>query len=213
MLFFFIFIIKKIKNILILVFFMVDLVFLCNNTIADKEAKNIFWRQKMKKMLVLILTLFICVGFGFAKDPVEGCWLSYDGGTEPTAGWKIWEENGKLFGTILSLKGYPIDVKAFGTKGKGPYDDFPVKGNMYEMMTVGTPWIYDLTKTSRGCWAYGRIVDPSSGSRYKCKITFHKADGKYYKKDTLEMRGEIGLGIGKSQYWIKATEEEASSLR
>jgi uncharacterized protein (DUF2147 family) len=48
---------------------------------------------------------------------------------------------------------------------------------------------------------------------YKCKITFRPTDGKKYKVDTLEMRGEIGLGIGKSQYWTKATKEQASALR
>ena len=84
---------------------------------------------------------------------------------------------------------------------------------MCEMKTVGTTWIYDLTKTSEGNWSKGKIVDPSDGNRYKCKMTFHKADGKKYAKDTLEMRGEIGMGIGRSQYWLGATEAEASALR
>lgn len=168
----------------------------------------------MKRFLALFINLLVCVGLCFANDPVEGFWISYDDKTnEATAGWKIWEENGKLFGTILSIKGYPQDIKSFGTKGKGPYDDFPIKGVMSEMPTVGTPWIYNLTKSSEGKWANGRIIDPNDGNRYKCIITYHKADGKKYKANTLEMRGEIGLGIGRSQYWSQSTEAEASSLR
>ena len=168
----------------------------------------------MKKLLALITTALLCVGLCFAKDPVEGFWISYDEKTnEATAGWKVWVENDKVYGTILSTKGYPLDAKATGTKGKGPYDDFPQKGTMCEMTTVGTTWIYDLTKTSEGNWSKGRIVDPSDGNRYKCKMTFHKADGKKFAKDTLEMRGEIGMGIGRSQYWLGATEAEASALR
>lgn len=63
-----------------------------------------------------------------------------------------------------------------------------------------------------GKWANGYIIDPSDGKRYKCRITFHKADGKKYKGDTLEMRGEVGP-FGRSQFWKKATEAAASALR
>jgi uncharacterized protein (DUF2147 family) len=59
-----------------------------------------------------------------------------------------------------------------------------------------------------GQWSGGNVVDPESGSMYKCRITFRPADGKRYKVDTLEMRGEIGLGIGRSQFWRKSTKAE-----
>ena len=167
----------------------------------------------MKKIILALLCIFLFAGLCFAADPVEGYWISYDEKTgKATAGWKIWEENGKLFGTITSVPNEPRDGLAYGTKGKGPYDDFPVKGEMCKMQTIGTPWIYNLEKLETGKWAKGCIIDPNDGSRYKCKITFHKADGKKYMKDTLEMRGEIGLGIGRSQFWLAATQEEAESF-
>lgn len=168
----------------------------------------------MKKgILIAVCFLFLC-GLCFAADPVEGCWISYDEKTgKATAGWTIYEKNGKLFGEILSVAGYSKDTKAFGCKGKGPYDDFPYTGALEEMPLCGTTWIYDLTKNKSGQWSGGRIIDPNDGNRYKCKITFRAADGKKYKVDTLEMRGEIGLGIGRSQYWQKATKEEASALK
>lgn len=57
------------------------------------------------------------------------------------------------------------------------------------------------------------FIDPNDGKMYKCKITFRAKDGKKYVQDTLEMRGEIGLGIGRSQFWVRTTKEDASALR
>ena len=78
--------------------------------------------------------------------------------------------------------------------------------------SVGTAWIWDLTKKSEGNWHKGYIIDPNDGKQYGCEITFHKADGKKYKTDTLEMRGKIGP-FGRSQFWKGVSEAEASSLR
>ena len=81
------------------------------------------------------------------------------------------------------------------------------------MTVVNTPFIFGLKMKEPGVWAGGNIIDPKDGKIYKCKITFHKADGKEFKQDTLEMRGEIGLGIGRSQYWEAITEGDIENLR
>ena len=72
-----------------------------------------------------------------------------------------------------------------------------------------------LTKKAPGEWAGGNIIDPKDGKIYKCKIRRHAPDGKDYKEETLEMRGEIGLGIGRSQYWKRTdlAEIEAAGFR
>jgi uncharacterized protein (DUF2147 family) len=62
-----------------------------------------------------------------------------------------------------------------------------------------------------GQWSGGNVIDPTDGKIYKCKINFHTAGGKF-KTDTLEMRGEIGLGIGRSQYWQKTDSATAGNL-
>ena len=80
------------------------------------------------------------------------------------------------------------------------------------LRSVGTTWIWDLSKAGEGKWSGGYIIDPGDGKRYACEITFHKADGKKYKADTLEMRGKVGP-FGRSQFWKSATEAEASALR
>ena len=67
-----------------------------------------------------------------------------------------------------------------------------------------------MKQDGEGKWTGGSIVNPQGGKCYTCKITFHAADGKKYKQDTLEMRGEIGMGIGRSQYWIATDEATAN---
>jgi len=167
-----------------------------------------------KKVVSLIAGLLLTASAVFA-DSVEGYWTSVDDKTgQATAGWQIWEEGGKLYGKILSVANPNEDPTAFGAKGKNKkYPDFQNGVDVSTLNVVGTTWIYGLTKKAEGQWQKGSIIDPGDGSKYNCKITFHKADGKKYKVDTLEMRGEIGLGIGRSQYWRISTQEEASSLK
>lgn len=167
----------------------------------------------MKKIILatlMVMTAFLC----FAKDPCEGYWISYDEKSgKATAGWEITvDENGLLTGKIIHNAGEPDDVLAYDTKGKGPYKDFPIPGKMSEMTVVGTPWIYNMKNDAEGKWSNGSIIDPQNGNKYKCKITFHQADGSKYEVDTLEMRGEIGMGIGRSQFWKSATKEEAMTV-
>jgi uncharacterized protein (DUF2147 family) len=164
----------------------------------------------MKKLIFIAFCAL--QGLCFAADPVEGFWVSVDEKTaEITAGWEVYQENGMLYGKILSVKGFPGDAMADACKES--YKGFPVSGKVNEMPLAGTPWIWGLTSKKAGEWSGGSIIDPESGSMYKCKMTFRTADGKKYPTDTLEMRGEIGLGIGRSQFWQKSTREQASSLK
>jgi uncharacterized protein (DUF2147 family) len=163
----------------------------------------------MKKIIALCAAL-ASAAVCFAADAVEGCWLSVDEKTgKITAGWEIYQEGGVLYGKILSTP----DAKPEDTanKCKDAYKGFPLSGKVNQMKVLGTPWIFGLTMDKAGQWSGGNVIDPGDGSMYKCKINFHAAGGKY-KTDTLEMRGEIGLGIGRSQFWQKAEREAASGL-
>ena len=165
------------------------------------------------KKLIAIMAAFLLVGsMCFAADLAVGFWISVDEKTnDDTAGWKIWQEGGKLCGKILSVADKPQDEKATGGKGK-TYDNFMKGADVGTLTVVGTTWIWDLTNQGEGKWANGYIIDPGDGKRYKCRITFHKADGKKFKVDTLEMRGEVGP-FGRSQFWKKAAEADAAGLR
>lgn len=165
----------------------------------------------MKKFLLCFFVLFFISGFIFATDSVEGFWISVDEKSgEQTAGWEIWQEDGLLNGKILAAADVTADETA-GGKGKS-YDNFQNGVDVNTVKVIGTTWIWGLTQKNPGQWENGYIIDPENGSRYKCKITFHKADGKKYTKDTLEMRGEVGP-FGRSQFWNKATKEEALSIK
>jgi uncharacterized protein (DUF2147 family) len=164
----------------------------------------------LKKVAVLLL-LLVVAGLCSAADPVEGFWLSVDEKTNKvTAGWYIYEEGGKLYGKILSMTDFSSALQAIPCKET--YPGFPIAGKVNQMLVVGTPWIFGLSRDRQGEWSGGNIINAEDGKMYKCKIRFHAADGKKFKTDVLEMRGEIGFGIGRSQYWQKSDELTASSL-
>ena len=166
----------------------------------------------MKKIALFVLIFVFIAGFCFASDPALGYWISVDEKTgKATAGWEIYLNGDRLFGKILSVADHPQDVKASNCSES--YRGFPLPGKVNEMPVVGTPWIFDLTLNRQGGWSGGNIIDPDGGKMYKCRITFRPMDGNRYKTDTLEMRGEIGLGIGRSQFWRRSTLAEASSIR
>ena len=165
----------------------------------------------MKKLIVLMIILCCAGGICFAADSVEGYWLSVDEKTgKVTAGWQIYQEGGKLYGKVLSMADEPPDLIA--DKCKESYQGFPIPGKVNQMKVIGIPLIFGLTMDKPGQWSGGSIIDPGDGKMYKCKITFRAAGTGRFKTDTLEMRGEIGLGIGRSQFWQKSDSNTASSL-
>ena len=166
----------------------------------------------MKKIVLFTAIFLFTFGVCFGADFAEGFWISYDEKSgKATAGWEIYTVGDKLYGKPLSVADHPQDVTAY--KCKDSYAGFPVAGKVSQMIVVGTPWIFGLTMNRPGVWSGGNVIDPDSGTMYKCRITYHATDGNKYKVDTLEMRGEIGLGIGRSQFWRKCTRAEASAIR
>lgn len=159
-----------------------------------------------KRASIFIVVAFVAATLAFAAEPVEGYWKSVDETGKATAFWNIQVVNGKLMGEIVKIVGEPDDTIAKDVKPS--YKGFPAAGKVNEMKVIGTPWIWGLSKKKNGEWSDGNIIDPESGDLYKCKIAFRSADGKKFPKDVLEMRGEIGLGIGRSQFWQRATEAE-----
>ena len=169
----------------------------------------------MKKLIAILLGLTITAVCFAQTDPVVGFWLSVDENTnQVTAGWQIYIENDRLFGRILSLATEPRGTIA--DQCRESYPGFPLSGKVNQMQVAGPPWIYNLTKRDVGDWGSGRIINPEDGKIYNCRIIFRaagtRAGGRNFAQDTLEMRGEIGLGIGRSQYWQRTTEQRARGL-
>lgn len=165
----------------------------------------------MKRIITSIFLAALSVTSIFALDKVEGFWKSVDESGKVTAIWKVYQKNNKLFGEIVTVPGQSDATIASACTGT--YKDFPVSGDVSKMTVVNTPFIYGLSMKTQGQWEGGNIIDPKEGKLYKCKITFREQDGKKYKTDTLEMRGEIGLGIGRSQFWERIQESEIDSFR
>ena len=168
----------------------------------------------MKKIFAIVFTIVSAVCFAQA-DPVEGFWLSVDDNTNKvTAGWQIYQQNGVLYGKVLSLADQPRGVVAVPCNPG--YRGFPIPGRVNEMPVAGTPWIFGLSKRDVGDWRGGNVINPEDGKMYNCRITFRPAGSRSgrvtFETDTLEMRGEIGLGIGRSQFWRRTDEKTASSL-
>jgi len=170
----------------------------------------------MKKFFTFVFLFIIVSVICFAQtDPVEGFWLSIDENTNKvTAGWQIYIQNDILYGKILSLADHPRDAIAIPCNPG--YRGFPVSGRVNEMNVAGTPWIFGLTKRGVGDWRGGNVINPEDGRMYSCRITFRPAGSRVgrvtFEVDHLEMRGEIGLGIGRSQFWRRSDERTASNL-
>lgn len=169
----------------------------------------------MKKLLTLLGALLVLSATVFAADPATGLWKSIDDKTgEVTAIWRIYEEGGKLFGTIAATTSDPQDVIASACKES--YKNFPVAGAVNKMKTVGTPWIFNMEKESEGFWINGNIIDPSNGKMYGCVIKYLNKGEKNKKytatEPTLAMAGTVGP-IQVFQYWVPATEADIKAAQ
>ena len=169
----------------------------------------------MKKIVAMVAALFVAAAACFAADPAVGLWKSVDDKTgEVTAIWRVYEQDGKLFGTIAATVDKPQDVIASACKES--YKNFPVAGAVNKMKTVGTPWIYNMVKESEGNWKGGNIVNPGDGKCYGCVIKYLSAGqkNKSYtaKVPTLAMAGTVGP-IQVFQYWIQATDADVAAAQ
>lgn len=168
----------------------------------------------MKKFSVVLMLLAV-VAMGCFADPACGLWKSIDDKTgDVTAIWRIYEKDGLLFGEIAAVVDNPQNVIASACKPS--YKGFPKAGNVNEMMTVGTPWIFNMQKESDGNWSKGNIIDPGDGKMYGCVIKYLDVGAKnksfVAKVPTLAMAGTVGP-IQVFQYWVKASEADVADVQ
>lgn len=166
----------------------------------------------MKKLFTVCLLAIFSLSTIAAADKVEGFWKSIDEKSgKITAAWRIYQKDKVLYGEIITVPGQSDATIA--DRCVGPYKGFPLSGDVSKRTVIHTPFIFGLKIKQPGRWDSGNIIDPNDGKMYKCKIIFHPADGKKFKTNVLEMRGEIGFGIGRSQFWEPITEKEIQSLQ
>jgi uncharacterized protein (DUF2147 family) len=164
----------------------------------------------MKIIISIAIVIFVYAGTAFAADPVEGFWMSVDDKTgEIKSGWEIYESNGHMYGKMLSAVGFSSTTRA--DRCRDSYAGFPIAGKANQLPLLGTPWLFGLRRESPGKWTNGHIINPEDGNMYKCSLIHHPADGKKFKQEALEIRGQLLVFSG-SQYWKRATREEAGAL-
>jgi uncharacterized protein (DUF2147 family) len=106
-----------------------------------------------------------------------------------------------------SIEGYWVNVDA-QTGKTTEWEIYRDEGTLYAkgLVVAGSPVNFDLTIDKPGQWS-GSMIIPNNGILFKCRITYHPADGNRYKVETLEVRGQIGI-IGNSLFYTRSSQSE-----
>ncbi|TYT77918.1 DUF2147 domain-containing protein [Treponema phagedenis] len=162
----------------------------------------------MKRVITICLAV-LCMACVFS-DPAEGFWKSLGRKKAVTGLWRFEVKDNVLYGTCVLAMKEPVD--RILTKCKKNYKGYPLDIDLSTQRQIDVPLIYGVQKQSEGVWRDGHIIDARNGRLYTCHITFHPAGTENFKVDTLELRGEIELGIGMSQYWEPTTAKEINQF-
>ena len=138
----------------------------------------------MKKLTLLFLLLG---SFQMQSQTIFGKWKTIDDKTGETKSVvDIFESGGKVYGKIIEIIN-PAKRSKKCEKCEGTDKNKPV---------LGLVIIKGLAKDGNE-YNGGKILDPDSGSIYKCIV-------KLLDKDKLEVRGYMGFAlIGRSQTWVR----------
>ena len=136
------------------------------------------------KFLILLIALGVIAQ---AQDPT-GLWRTIDDKTGKERGTvRLYLEAGEVFGRIEST----VDPKeAASVCGLCP-------GDRKNKAIIGLPILRHMKKTGSD-WTGGDILDPDTGSVYRCKFKI-TGDG-----NKMTLRGYLGVSLlGRSQVWMR----------
>lgn len=148
--------------------------------------------------MIVIIIFNISVNL-YAFDP-SGIWKSIDGKGNIKAFWKISIINNILSASVLSLPGYPEDLKSKNCRGK-----------FKDKNVIGKAWIYNLKQNSAGTFKNGFYTDPSTGRQYYCELKeiTHSSQS----NQTIQVEIFMYFNIfGRHQIWEKSSPEEMISV-
>lgn len=148
-------------------------------------------REAFVKLLLYIFVLGIAEAFAppVSHDSPVGMWKTIDDKTHKPRGLvRIYEQDGALYGRIEG--GFdPAESKQLCDKCSGELRHKPLLGLV----------ILRGMKKHGDEYSGGEILDPDTGSFYRCRITMEDHGSR------LVVRGYIGLPIaGRSQTWLRA---------
>ena len=143
----------------------------------------------MKKWFCLLLVFGISSGFAAEHISPIGLWQTIDDHTkQPASVVKLWSHQHKLYGKV---------VKIYAVNGNKPTDlCWHCPGNLHNKPVQGLTFLWNMQQKSAESWSDGKIMDPKTGSIYRCKMTMDDG-GKF-----LRVRGYIGMPLlGRTQIW------------
>ena len=136
------------------------------------------------KFLPVLFAVFLLPLIAQAQSPV-GTWKN------EKATFEIFDQGGKLFGKILTLK-EPND-KA----GKAKVDFRNPDASKQAVPLVGLVFLKNFVPAGSGRWDKGTIYDPENGKTYS---SYMQMTG----NDAIEVRGFLGISLlGRSQNWTR----------
>lgn len=141
--------------------------------------------NKKGALTVLAGILFFVVGGGlFAQGSPMGTWVTIsDKDGKPKSHVQIFQCGANVCGKITKLLA-PEEPNPKCTKCPGNFKDKPIEGLVF---------MWGLTCNGSACEG-GQILDPQSGSIYKCKMEV--------KGSQLLVRGFLGVSLlGRTQTW------------
>lgn len=138
-----------------------------------------------------VLASMLCAQIAFAQASPAGLWRTIDDKTGNTKSLvRIKDLGGVFSGSVEKILDPSVSQQAKCEECKDARKDKPILG-----MTILT----GMRANDDGEWSGGQILDPKSGSVYKCKMKLLEGGKK------LEVRGFIGFSlIGRSQTWVRA---------
>jgi uncharacterized protein (DUF2147 family) len=138
----------------------------------------------MATLALPVLTATVHADAPPSRSPAVGTWQVYDDHGAPDGIVQTFVSNGKLYGKVVKAKpGRSLDE----TCDKCPP---PYKNKAYRDILI----MWELVPDG-AVWSGGTILDPQSGSTYRCRVETPDSN-------TLAVRGFVGISLlGRTQNW------------
>ena len=141
--------------------------------------------------LVLLAAWFVAGQGAVSPNPASpaGEWKTMDDATGKTKSIvAIYEQNGKLYGTIEKLFDPPVSHPTC----------YLCSGATKDRPLVGLQVLWGFRRDGSQ-WSGGQVLDPETGKIYRASLSLEDEGRK------LRLHGYIGIPLfGRTQYWLRA---------
>lgn len=142
--------------------------------------------------IYLSLIFMLILSFDSHSQTILGKWKTIDDETgKERSIVEIYQAEGKIYAKIVKLLEKNEENKVC-ENCRGTNKNKPLKGLI----------VIDGLKKDGNEWNGAKILDPKTGSEYKCYVTLEEPN-------KLKVRGYLGFALlGRTQYWYRAVEKK-----